>query len=61
MAERMRIDVWQIVAAGKTVEPAGNAVRVHPVPVILGEHIAGMQPSVTVCKLEPELLTLVQP
>ena len=52
VAERMRIDVGQAVAGGEVFEPAGDAVRVHPVPVILGEHIAGMQPSVTVCQLE---------
>ena len=57
----MRIDVGQIVAGGEVLEPAGDAVRVHVVTVVLGKDIAGMQPSVTVCKLEAELLPFVLP
>ena len=61
MAERMRIDVGQAAAGGEVFEPAGDAVRVHVVTVVLGKDIAGMQPSITVCQLEAELLSLVLP
>ena len=40
----MRIDVGQAVAGGEVFEPAGNAVRVHVVTVVLGKDIAGSDP-----------------
>ena len=61
MPEGMRIDVGQIVTAGKIVEPAGDAVRIHVAAIVCGEHKAGMLPTVTVGELEPELLPLVLP
>ena len=61
MPERMGVDVWQIVAAGEIIEPAGNGVRVHVIPIVCGEDKPGVLPSVTVGNLEPQLLPLVQP
>ena len=57
----MRIYVGQSVAGGEVFEPAGDAVRVHVVTVVLGKDIAGMQPSVTVCQLEAKLLPFMLP
>ena len=51
MPEGMRIDVGQIVTAGKVVEPAGDAVRIHVAAIVCGEHKAGMLPAVTIGKL----------
>ena len=61
VAEGVRIDMGQTVAGGEVFEPTGNAVRVHVVAVVLGEHIAGMNPSVTIGKLQAELFPLVLP
>ena len=47
MPERMRIDVGQIVAAGKIVKPAGDTVRVHITSDIRREHKTGVLPPVT--------------
>lgn len=51
VAEGMGIDVGQIVAGGEIFEPAGDAVRVHGLPVVLGEYKAGIDPAVAVGNL----------
>ena len=51
MPECMRIDMGQIVAAGKVMEPAGDAVRVHVAAIVCGEYKSGVLPPVTVGKL----------
>ena len=61
VAERVGIDMGQAVAGGEVVEPAGDAVRAHVVAVVLGEDVAGMLPTIAVCKLEPELFPPVLP
>ena len=61
MAEGVRVDVGQAVAAGEVIEPIGDAVRVHVIAVILSEHIAGRNPPVTIGQLEPKLFPLVLP
>ena len=61
VAEGVGIDMGQTVAGGEVFEPAGNAVRVHVIAVVLGEHVVGMNPSVTIGKLQAELLPLVLP
>ena len=38
----MGIDVGQAVAGGEVFEPAGDAVRVHVIAVVLGKDIAGI-------------------
>ena len=49
------------VADGEVFELTGNAVRIHVIAVVLGEHIAGMNPSVAIGKLQAELLPLALP
>ena len=61
MPESMGIDMGQIVAGGEVFEPAGDAVRVHVIAIVLGEHIAGVNPTITIEKLEAELFPLVLP
>ena len=57
----MRIEMGQIVAAGKVMEPTGDAVRVHVASIVRSEDKAGLLPAVAVGNLEPELFMLVQP
>lgn len=59
--ECVGIDMGQAVTLGEVPEPSGDAVRVHMIPVVLGEYIAGIDPPVTVGKLQPELLKFVLP
>ena len=51
MPESMGVDVGQIVAAGKVMEPTGNAVRVHVAAIVCSEDKTGVPPPVTVGKL----------
>ena len=61
VAESVGIDMGQIVAAGKVMEPTGDTVRVHIASIVRGEDKAGMPPPVAVGDLEPELFPLVEP
>ena len=46
--ERMGVDVRQIVAAGKVMEPSGDAVRVHVIAFVCSEYKPGVLPPVTI-------------
>lgn len=61
MAEGVRIDVGQTVAAGKIIEPSGDAVRVHAASIVCCEHKAAVYPPVTIGKLQAELFQLMPP
>ena len=60
MPERMGGDVWQIVAAGEIIEPAGDTVWVHVITIVRGEYKPGVLPPVTIGNLEPQLLPFMQ-
>ena len=49
--ESVRIDMRQAMSKGKISQPAGDAVRVHVLAVVLGEHITAVCPSISVCNL----------
>ena len=61
VAESVGVDMGQAVAVREVIEPVGDTVRVHVVAVVLGKDIAGMNPAVTIGKLQPELFPLVLP
>ena len=48
--EGVRVDVGKTVAGREAIQPVTNAVRVHWLPIVLYEHIAGIVPAVTVCQ-----------
>lgn len=49
--ESVRVDMRQAMTKGKFLQPASDAVRVHMLAVVLGEHIAAVCPSISVCNL----------
>lgn len=61
VAEGVGVDMWQAMAGGEVIEPAGDTVGAHVVAVVLGEDVAGVLPAIAVCKLEPELFPPVLP
>ena len=61
VAEGVGVDMRQIVPAGKVMEPAGDAVRVHVAAIVRREYKSGVLPTVAVGDLEPELFPFVEP
>ena len=61
MPEGVRVDVRQIVTGRELPEPTGDAVGVHVLAVVLGEHKAGIHPSVPVGDLQSKLFPFMQP
>ena len=50
--EGVGVDVGQAVAGREGIQPAGDTVRVHMLPVVLGKDKAGIDPAVPVGQLQ---------
>ena len=59
MAERMGMNVRQIVFLTELIQPICNTIRMHALAIIFGENISGINPTITIEQAESSLFQCV--